>query len=684
MPYLSITGQTADESEIIPDNSISSILETLAEDMDEEPDLEELFDQMEQLREYPININSANEEELRHIYFLDDYRITSLLEYIRNYGELLTIYELTAIEGFDKDLIEAILPYIRISPFKKDEKIKFKDLFRFGKSQVLLKCNSILEPQKGYSLDRDSIIAINSNQYYLGSPIGIYVRYSYNFNNRIKAGFTMDKDPGEEFFGASQKSGFDYYSAHLYFQNIGIINSLAIGDYKLAFGQGLALSSGLAFGKSSDAVQLKRYQRGIQAYTSTNESSLFRGIAASISLNKKTDLSIFFSRKKMDANIIENDTIKNPEVAFSSYNESGYHRTLSEIDDRNSLKETMYGGNVSFRTKKLFTGISFYKTSFNLEQIPLTKPYNIFYFHGKENNILSFSYNYLCKHLSFFGELSNNFGGGYACLNGINAIISSRVSFSIIHRYYSRDYHCRYCNGLAESGNLSNEYGIYIGLFVLLHSKWTLSIYSDNYSFPWLRYGVDAPTKGREHMVQLEYNLSRRASMYFRYRNKYKQENHSGEMLDYIENLDKHYFRYHVEYSISSSITLKNRIEFLYYRLESQKPKQSILMYQDMVYAPIKLPFRLVFRYAIFDTESYETRLYAYENDVLYSYSVPGYYDEGYRYYILFKSRVFRKLDLWFRFARTKYTNRESIGSGPTLIDKNTKSEIKLMFRYKF
>ena len=199
----------------------------------------------------------------------------------------------------------------------------------------------------------------------------------------------MDKDPGEEFFHGSQKGGFDYYSAHLYLKNSGRIKTLAIGDYKLMFGQGIALSSGLAFGKSADAVKIKRYNRKILAYTSTNESSLFRGIAAEVSITRKIDLSLFFSRKKRDANIVKADTSAGSEMFFSSLSESGYHRTIGEIDKRASIKESMFGGNASYRSKRFFFDITCYSTRFNIPQRRASKPYSKYYFNGRENRIVS-------------------------------------------------------------------------------------------------------------------------------------------------------------------------------------------------------------------------------------------------------------------------------------------------------
>lgn len=665
-------------------NSVTSFLETIAETTEEDMDYEEIFATMEELKEYPININSTNEGELKQIFFLDEYRISSLLEFISNYGCIQTIYEFTAIEGFDNDLIREIIPYIKIEAINPDKDFMLKELFKDSKNQFFIRYQRILEKQRGYGLEKDSLLAVGSNQYFLGSPSGLYLRYSYNFRNIIKAGFTIDKDPGEEFFGGYRKSGFDFFSAHLFLQNLGRIKSLVIGDYKLAFGQGIALSSGLGFGKSSDAVNIKRYNHDILAYSSTNESSLFRGLAAKISLAKKIDISLFFSSKKRDANIIITDSTGAKKI-FTSLSESGYHRTIGEMDDKNSIREIMYGLNTAYRSKKFKTDITYYSTKFNIPLEPDSEPYNKFHLRGKENRIVSISCNYLFKHFNIFGEAAHNHKGGYAILNGIIASLSPRFTFSLIYRNYTRDYNCIYCNGIAESGNLSNEKGIYFGIVSSIHKKLKLSAFADIFTFPWLKYSVDAPSGGSEILIQLEYNHSHKAFMYLRYKNKIRQQNQSNEIIDKIDNHFKQYLRYHIEYSVSNNVLLKNRIELQYFKNEhSDSKRPSVLFYQDLIFIPSNHQFRFVFRYALFDSDSYNTRIYAYENDVLYSYSVPAYYDKGYRYFFLIKASLFRNLDFWIRFARTRYTNRDSIGSGPGFIEGSAKSEIKVMLRVKF
>jgi hypothetical protein len=101
-------------------------------------------------------------------------------------------------------------------------------------------------------------------------------------------------------------------------------------------------------------------------------------------------------------------------------------------------------------------------------------------------------------------------------------------------------------------------------------------------------------------------------------------------------------------------------------------------------YKPEKLPVTLTMRYALFQADGYDARIYTYETDVLYSYSVPAFYDKGSRFYAILKFDVGRRIDLWLRYAVTYYSNRNVIGSGLTEIQGNKRSEVKAQLRMKF
>jgi hypothetical protein len=89
-------------------------------------------------------------------------------------------------------------------------------------------------------------------------------------------------------------------------------------------------------------------------------------------------------------------------------------------------------------------------------------------------------------------------------------------------------------------------------------------------------------------------------------------------------------------------------------------------------------------RYALFETEDYDNRQYAYENDVFLAYSLPAYFGSGIRKMIMIQYKVNRHISFWIRYAHTRYRNQESIGTGVDGIDGDKKNDIKFQTLIRF
>jgi hypothetical protein len=84
--------------------------------------------------------------------------------------------------------------------------------------------------------------------------------------------------------------------------------------------------------------------------------------------------------------------------------------------------------------------------------------------------------------------------------------------------------------------------------------------------------------------------------------------------------------------------------------------------------------------YLLFDIPSYDTRIYVYEPDVLYGYSVPSFEGKGFRCSLMIRFPVGRKVDLWLKGGCTYYTDRQVIGSGPDQISGNARYDLTGQF----
>ncbi|MCF8364802.1 MAG: helix-hairpin-helix domain-containing protein [Bacteroidales bacterium] len=661
-----------------------SRIEQIAERSEQELDYTDLLDGLYQLLEDPVNLNYASIEELKQLFFLSDLQAYKLIEYRNMYGLFVSIYELQAIEGFDRLLIELMEPFVSVSQDKPEFKANFKNALKYGRHDIFLRYSRVLENQEGYKVLSDSAKLENPNGYYLGSPDRLYLRYAYNYKNKVRAGLTADKDAGEEFFKGSQPKGFDFYSAFAYASDLGVIKEIVAGDYHIEFGQGLTLWTGLAFGKSSDGVSVIKKQRHIRPNTSSNENLFLRGTAVTAGVGS-FNLTGFFSSKFVDANIGDYDTLSQ-EIAFvTSLQETGYHRTNAEIADKHAIKETLYGGHLEYNRNSFRVGATAYKSMFDRPLEGNDQLYQKFDFAGNENLNYGMDYNFIVSRFNFFGEFSGSKNGGRAWLAGFQAALHPQLSVSVYYRDFGEKYQNLYSNAIGEGSTNQNEKGLYTGMRFDLHKNWTFTGYVDFYNFPWMRYRVDFPSKGREHLGQLEYRVSRDVAMYFRYRSERKETNlDTGENLKKIGETYKQSFRFNVSYSVIPSVILKNRFEYLQFKNVDRQTSNGFLIYQDVMYRPENKPYDLTLRYALFNTDDYDARIYAYENDVLYAFSIPGYYYNGSRFYVLLKWEILDNLDFWLRFSQTFYNHQTTIGSGLDEIDGNTRSEIKMQLRLRF
>ncbi len=658
-------------------------IESLLEEADEELDYSELIEELQWLAQNPINLNNARADDLRRLFFLNDIQINNLLVHISKFGNLISIYELQAIDGFDLETIEAMLPFVYVSEDLRKRHFSFDDMLREGNSQYFLRYQRLFEEQRGFSPIDPLELEANPNARYLGSPFRLYTRYRFTYYNNVSLGFTAEKDPGEEFFRGSQPHGFDFYSAHLLLRDFGRIRAVAVGDYQVQFGQGLTLWSGLAFGKSSDAVNVKKNGLGLRQYTSVDENNFMRGGGATIGFGS-FELTAFFSSKGRDATVLEIDTLTQETLAITSLQQTGMHRTPRELEGKNAVNETIFGGNLAYRKRNFSLGLTAYHVELGAEFRRNLSFYNQFDLSSNTNSNIGLDYNYIFRNFNVFGEFAVSENGGYAIINGLMMGLDPRLSLAIVHRRFSRDYQSLFSVAFSENTRVVNEEGLYLGLNARLTTRVSLSAYADHFSFPWMKFRTYMPSRGYDYLLQVNYRPSRRAEMYARYRIKNKPLNTREDvMIRYLDDVKRQNYRFHFSYEISPSFSLRNRVELVDFLFGYRKEK-GFMIYQDIRYRNFRSPWALTFRYALFDTDGFDSRIYAYENDVLYAFSFPFYSDKGSRIYLLARYRMSRRIDLYARLAQTYYTNRYQIGSGLDTIEGNTRTEIKAQLRLRF
>lgn len=673
------------------DDPLQQQIENLSENLgNENADLTTLEENLKYYASHPLNLNTATREELQELQLLDEIQIDNLLQHRERFGPLMTIYELQTIDGFDLATIYSILPYVRVADNMTAGHFSLREMWANGKNEIVLRDQRILETQKGYTPIDSAALAANPNARYLGSPDHLYARYRFTYGQYVSAGVIADKDAGEEFFKGTQKQGFDFYSAHLCVRNIGFVKAAVVGDYQVSFGQGLTAWTGYAFGKTSFVMNTKRNASGIRPYTSTDENKFLRGGAATIRFGKFQSTA-FFSMKKRDANILlESDTTggKNAEVlAVSSLQTTGLHTTPAEVADKDAITELIYGGNLSYKGKHLQLGVTGMYSHYNADLNRSLQLYNQFEFTARENTVVGADYDWSLHNFHFFGEAARSANGGYAFVNGVLISLDPRLAFTVHQRFFDKKFQNVYANAFSESTLPENERGLYFGVSAKPFRRITVNAYIDHYIFPWMHYQVDAPSHGSDLLVQVNFTPDKKTDMYFRYRHrdKFTNANDAEADIDYIVPLTQDNWRFNIQYPVGSAWRFRNRIEFSAYHPSNKTISHGFAIWQDVTYKKLGSPVSFTARYALFQTDDFNSAIYAYENDMPYQFTVPAYYYKGSRAYLLVNWDVTRHFEIYFRISQFFYQNKNVISEGSlTEIWGNTKTEAKVMLRLKF
>ncbi|MDG2080270.1 MAG: hypothetical protein P8J47_00625 [Bacteroidales bacterium] len=687
-----LVGQISDSTKLYSFDVISTPLENIAENHNTQFDYSDLVSDYSNYLKNPININGDRLYILRDIYLINNAQLINLNSYLTNFGKILSIQELLFVEGFDMITIQQLEPFVCLKNGREDNHIDIKKI-KYLRHHLLLRSSIIIEKKDGYSMPLDSA-ASNKGSVYLGDPYVLYLRYKINLDNKIIGGLTLDKDAGElvfkknisdtinELIHDKLNNGYDFLSAFISLNNAWKFKRIIIGDYHLEFGQGVTLWTGLSFNKTSEGTQIEKYQRGIRPNTSANENYFLRGIAATFQ-HRKISLTTFYSRNLIDANIIQ--AYANG-MGISSILESGYHRTINELLDKNTLEVQLAGANIQFRTTYFRAGFTVFNTKLDKPVLPSKYLHKKFDMVGNNFINAGADFAYSLNKLGIFGEFSMSDNGAIASLIGINTYLDSRFFMSASYYNYGVSYHNLYSNPYSFNGNPSNQRGAHIGVKALISPKLSMNGYVEFARFQWFRYGSSTTlSTSKNYVLKVNYISKSKSSCYIKYRYSTKEENLNLAMiyLPEIYYLYKHELKGFISYFPLKYLNLRNRVDFIVSSDYYKNKAYGYMLYQDILYKPDNSKYNITLRYMLFSTQDYDTRVYTYENDVPYAFSIPSFFGSGQRWYLMFRYDINKNLSLWFRIARTIYFNKETIGTGAERINGNTSSEAKIEIKIK-
>jgi hypothetical protein len=693
LSILSLLSLTLSAQVEVPQDIIDQLESFIDEDIDE-ADILNLYERLIIYYQSPLNINKADYDQLAELGILSDIQINEILNHRIRFGDFIMIEELQTIPSINAALVKILRHFCKVTDSQKLQ-LSIQEMLAKSSNSLFVRWSQFTEDKRGYIPDEEG----NTN--YLGDKNRLMLRWRNNFSVNQRMGIILEKDSGEQLFNSPENAGFDYLSFHYYLKDYSsLIKALAIGDYTVSMGQGLISHNNFGGRKSAFVTNVRKGGRTIRPYNSVFEAGNNRGVAATLGLTKHIELSLFASSVNRDGNALERDTLDPEELQelnFSSFQTSGNHRTLSEIEDKAQINMQSYGGVLKYSKSNYSIGLNVLANRFGGSLQRSETLANKFRFSGDKLDNASIDFHYRYRNINLFGESAiSSTDNGTAHLIGALLGLSRKLSASIVYRNYGVTYNAFMPNAFGESTTINNENGIYLGLEYRIDPRWTMRTYADFWRHPWLRFGISRPSDGREFLYRVDYYLKRKLSIYFQYIYEDKLADYGSDRTIRQTGFQRRQrFRLNFDHTLSKSMRLRSRVEVSLFENPEEK-QQGFLIYQDFIVKPIGSPLSMTGRVAFFDTDDFDSRIFAFENSVLYEFAIPSFLDQGVRYYINLRYRATRKMTLEFRLARTYFTRLdrkpdpnsvffiESIGSGNEEILGNTRTELKAQLRYNF
>jgi hypothetical protein len=505
----------------------------------------------------------------------------------------------------------------------------------------------------------------------------------------ISLGFTLEKDAGEVlgFDPVQAQYGADFSSGHLYLERAGPVEKLALGDFTFQAGQQLVFGGGFAIGKGGmSARSVGRSPWELRPYTSATESGFMRGAALTLRLpvsKQHIYLTAIRSSAPRHARLRwDNDSHQD---YFRSFDQTGWHRSASETERRRSVRERSNGLNLHFnsRMQQWQVGANLLHTRLSHRMDPSNQLYRMHRFRGKESLAGSAYFSYTGGQWRAFGEAALSRRGGRALLLGSGGSLNSYAETVLLYRHYSPDFVSFHARAFGESSRNANEEGLYWGLQLSPLRYTKVAAFYDVFRFPWLRFRTDAPSAGHEYFLRIDQRIRRDVQLSLQYRAESKARNLGQDSLFFrqVINGRRANLIMMLDYQVSEMLSLRSRWHSGTYHL-ADSLSHGWVVAQDVSLE--KGRWKTNARFALFNTDDFNTRQYLYEHDLLYAFSVPAYAGKGMRYYLMLRWKANRHWSFWGRYSRTVYHDRTQIGSGLDRIDDRHRSDLRFQAILKF
>ena len=655
------------------ENNIEQLISEMLEEMAADGLLSADGDEAQELYEFSQNkldLNSASADELRRLHILTDEQIEALVKRRYLMGKFETPQELCTIPGFEEWFVLRLLNFVTI----EDRDVQLKG-HKF-KGDIYLRIGRLFPDVAGLKPKNNSVGAP-----YLGDPYKGLLRLRMSLDENWSVGAVAEKDAGEPLFSHGISTA-DFTSAYIAYENKRKpIARAVIGHYSARFGQGLGLWTGFSTDASSVQTSIDRNGVGIRPSMSASEYGYLRG-AAIMLVKNRWQATLFGSHTDNDATIFEDDDTT--VVRIQSIQQDGYHRTKNELAGRNNVEILTYGGYLAkgFNKSNIGIGANYWHTS--KELCSSDELYKINYPAGKYITTIHGDYHSQLRKVRLYGEMAFQKSNvtALAFMQAIDITLGGGNYLTLAYRNFGKHYYAAQQNPFSKAGKPGGESGVYIGLQISPFSSLSVLANANVYRNSWLTYQKLFPSDGYKLRLKASYMITSKTTIEFRAR---LDRNDVASSADRYQMEREHRTSYKILLSSTPLPILRFRTqaEHVHHKEEGQPGADGFWIAEDIKLSLNKPDLTVIAMMAHFDTDNYDSRIYTYLPDLLYSMSIPSYSGRGVLAVMQVKYGFLRNFEIAARAHLTHYYDRTEIGSGNQMTDGRNRLDVRVQLRAK-
>lgn len=630
-----------------------------------------LVERLEAFYAFPLNINTASRSELLAIPIISEAQADSILAYRSRSRLFLSLGELQFVSGLDHTDRCRLSLFVYAGDTVKTAPSAHTILLH-GPHELSTRLDIPLYRRSGYKPHTVKEVASNPNAVYLGYAPASTTRYRHHYGP-LAYGLTLQKDAGEPFW-AHGNYPFDYVSAYVAYTPAGRPLHVWLGDYEVRAGNGLLVGRSYFSGieQTVDAIPLSPVP--IRAHTSADETDYMRGAAATWH-HRHLSLTAFGSWRRLDARL-KNDTAV---TLFTT----GLHRTPDELANRRTLADLTGGLRASWQKSSLTLGLNAVYDHYSHPVYPPLHAYNRYYLRGTASGGLSADWRLRHRRWSLMGEAAVDLHGHPALSQLIRYDPSAGIGLTLGLRHLSPRYVAPHASTLCRSSRTQNETGLIVGFSGRFTAATSLLAYADLFRFSRPTYTAGGRgSKGIVTHLRLRHATSPLVTWTLRHDLSSRQLNVTGQAPN-MEYVCTQRLRLAATLTPGSRWSLHTALDGSLHARPSRHPSRGIMLSLRTRHQLSPTLTTHLFG-ALFATDDYASRLYAYEPQMRYAAAFPSYAYHGYRLAALANWKPLPSLTLSLRYALLHYFNRRHIASGAQQISHSSQNDLSLQAIWKF